>query len=513
MMTYERDRRAGGLVLLAVCSAAVAMPLAFTAPAIALPAIGRSLGGTPIALNWVTNAFMLGFGSSLMAAGALADGYGRKRLFVSGTFAFALVSLALAFVPDIVCFDLLRAMQGIAAAAAFSGGAAVLAQEFDDASRTRAFSFLGASFGFGLAFGPIASGVLVEAFGWRSIFLFVIVFTSTACVLGARALRESRDPGVLGFDWPGSLSFTLALALFTCAILQGPQSGWSSPWVAVPLLGAAAVFAFFVVIERRTARPMLDLGLFRYPRFVGVQLLAAAPAYAFVVLLVLLPIRFIGIEAVSESSAGWTMLALSLPLLVLPLFAGWLARWFGVATICSGGLFVCAAGLLWLSGFAAGETTPSIMAPVSMIGIGISLPWGLMDGLAVSVVPTERAGMAAGIFNTTRVAGEGVALAAVSALLSTLSAKHLAAGRSLSIASDATAAAQRLVTGDVARAIAAFPAAGRSGLVHAYATAFSTLLVVLASITALTAVVIALFLQQAQRGKETGGIDAVDGAA
>jgi hypothetical protein len=160
---------------------------------------------------------------------------------------------------------------------------------------------------------------------------------------------------------------------------------------------------------------MLDLTLFRYPRFVGVQLLAAAPAYAFVVLLVLLPIRFIGIEGMDEIAAGRLMICLSGPLLILPIVAGQLTRWFAPATICGTGLLVAAGGLVWLSQVPVGEPN-AVAAPMLIIGTGISFPWGLMDGLAVSVIPKERAGMAPGIFNTTRVAGEGVALAIVTAI-------------------------------------------------------------------------------------------------
>ena len=94
---------------------------------------------------------------------------------------------------------------------------------------------------------------------------------------------------------------------------------------------------------------MLDLSLFRYPRFVGVQCLAAAPAYAFVVLLVLLPLRLVGAEGVSEAEAGRVMLALSAPMLALPLCAAWLTRWLSAATLSAGGLLLCAAGLWWLS--------------------------------------------------------------------------------------------------------------------------------------------------------------------
>jgi MFS family permease len=477
------------LALLAVCLAAAAMPLTFTGPAVALRQIGATLGGDPIALNWITNAFMLTFGSALMAAGALADHHGRKRVFLIGTGAVALVSLALTAAPSLFWFDLLRAAQGLGAAAAFAGGMAALAQEFEGQARTRAFSIVGTSFGVGLSVGPIASAMMIDLFGWRSIFVLVLALVLPAFLLALPMLHESRNPRAARLDWAGALTFTATLALFTYGVLLAPQNSWGDARVIALLAGAALLLAAFVVIERGVAHPMLDLTLFRYPRFVGVQLLAAAPAYAFVVLLILLPIRFVGIEGMSVIAAGRMMIALSGPLLVLPILAGLLTRWLAPSVLCGLGLLISAGGLLWLSHFPADHAESLIMAPMVMIGIGISLPWGLMDWLAVSVVPKERAGMATGIFSTTRVAGEGVALALVSAILSALTASHLAGAR------NATAtAAQKLVTGDIPGAASALPGASLAMLTRSYAAGFSTLLLLLTGITMVTAIALFVFL-------------------
>ncbi|MFC5475769.1 MFS transporter [Paraherbaspirillum soli] len=484
------------LILGAVCLAALAMPLSFTGPAVALRAIGHDLGGSPIALNWVTNAFMLSFGSSLMAAGTLADSYGRKRVFLIGVAMFGLCSLALACAPDIVWFDLLRAAQGAASAAALSGGMAALAQEFDGAARTRAFSLIGTTFGVGLAFGPILAGVLIRAFDWHAVLLTVTATSVLALLTGARCMRESRDPQASGVDWAGAISFTGALSLLTYGVLQAPENGWSDPLVIGLLLGAATLFAAFIAIERRASRPMLDLSLFRYPRFVGVQFLAAAPAYAYVVLLVLLPIRFIGIEGHSEFEAGRMMVALSAPMLVVPMLAAYLTRWCAPGAIAGSGLLICAAGLFWLGHCPPGQGA-AIVLPMLTIGFGISLPWGLMDGLAVSVVPTERAGMATGIFNTTRVAGEGIALAVVGALLAALTRTRLEAVIGLpqaDLGARLVSAAQRVATGDLGRAAAALPEVAASVLVQSYGDAFSTLLNVLSAVTVVSALVVFGFL-------------------
>ena len=482
------------LVLAAVCLAALCMPLSFTGPAIAIPAIAADLRASPLALAWITNAFMLSFGGCLMVAGALADRYGRKRVFLLGLSVFSAAALALAAAPSIALLDVLRAVQGLGCAMALSGGLAALAQEFDGAARARAFSLIGTAFGVGLAFGPFLAGLLIGRTGWRAIFIATAGAGLAALLAAARAMRESRDPQAQGVDWPGALTFTGALSLFTYGLLQAPESGWGSAASLGLCGGAALLLAAFIGVERRAARPMLDLSLFRLPAFAGVQLLAAAPAFSFVVLLVLLPARFIGIEGYSAFAAGRMMIALSAPMLVLPMLAGWAAQRIAAAHICASGLLLAAGGLLWLSTCAPGQPPATLLGPLLLIGCGISLPWGLMDGLAISVVPVERAGMAAGIFNTTRVAGEGLALAIVSALLGTLTVAAL--GKVTGLAPDQAAlAAPFLALGELRHAGTLLPQAAIAELAQAYGTASRHLLYVLASITSASALLILAFLR------------------
>lgn len=487
------------LILAAVCLAGLSMPVSFTGPAVALPAIARALGGSPLALNWVTNAFMLAFGSCLLVAGTFADRFGRKRVFLCGTLGFALSSIVATRAGSMLAVDLLRALQGIAGAAALSAGAAALAQEFEGEARTRAFSVLGTTFGVGLAFGPIVAGALIAHFGWRSVFWSVTVITLIAFVFGGRCIRETRDPDATSLDLLGAATFTCGLTLFTYAVLRVPDSGWTSPLVLGLLAASAVVMAGFVVVENRARRPMLDLSLFRYPRFVGVQFLAAAPAYSYVVLLVLLPVRFIGIEGYGSVAAGQMMFALSAPMLVIPMVAGYLTRWLAPGVIAGVGLLLCACGQLWLAQCAPGQPVGPMLMAMFVIGVGVSLPWGLMDGLAVSVVPKERAGMATGIFNTTRVAGEGIALAIVTALLASFTETSLHGGGYAGV--DATTvgeAANRLAMGDLSTAAAVLPQATSAELIPFYGAAFHLLLYVLAGITVLSALMVFGFLSHSK---------------
>lgn len=514
-LEFQAARRSAAQKLLglcAVCLAAICMPLSFTGPAVALPAIAHELGGSPIALSWVTNAFMLCFGGFLLVAGALADRIGRKKIFLAGVAAFIVASFGLTHASSIDMVDLLRALQGLGAAAALSGGGASLAQDFEGAAMTRAFSCLGTSFGIGLAFGPVVAGLLIQHSGWRSEFVGTLSIAIVAFVLAAIFMRDSRDQAAARLDWAGAVSFTAALALLNYAVLRAPDSGWTSAPVLTLLALAAASFCAFALIENSVRHPLLDLSLFRYHRFIGVQFLAAAPAYSYVVLLVLLPVRLIGIEGYSSIETGQIMFAISAPLLVLPMVAGLLTRWFNAGSICGVGLLVAAVGLIWLGQSPATHSAAAIVPAMIAIGVGISLPWGLMDGLAVSVVPTERAGMATGIFNTTRVAGESIALAIVGALLATLTETSLG---------DLVAAAQGfgshtlaqtahwLSLGSMGDAMRLMPGVDRAVLAASYGHAFSNLMYVLAAITFVSAAMIFTFLTRARPAvsAQIGGMD------
>ncbi|MDR6675147.1 MFS transporter [Xanthomonas sp. 1678] len=484
-----------GAALAAVCLAALVLPLNFSGGAVATPAIGAALGGSALALAWITNAFMLSFGSLLLAAGALADRHGRKRVFLGGLGLFAAASLGVGLAGSVVAIDLLRALQGVGAAAALAGGTAALAQLYDGAARARAFSLLGTTFGTGLAFGPLAAGVLIERVGWRAIFFGLAALAALAWTVGARCLRESRDPAPGPADRAGALCFSAALAAFTAGLIQGPHSGWHSVPTLALLGAAAALLLGFVRIERRCHRPMLDLSLFRYRRFVGVQLLPVATCYSYVVLLVLLPLRLIGVDGQRASDAGLTLLALSAPMLVVPRVAAALAQRIAPRLLSAAGLALAAVGLYWLSARPPAQALPALL----LIGAGTALPWGLMDALSVSVVPKERAGMAAGIFGTLRVAGEGIALASVAALLAGLIQWQLAATAPAATSAALAETAQRLAAGDLAQAAHAGSAASMAQLRQAYVDGFAVLARTLAAITAMSAVAIYLLLGRTTR--------------
>ncbi|WP_035053990.1 MFS transporter [Andreprevotia chitinilytica] len=493
------------LVLAAVCLAGMMMPLSFTAPGIALPAISKDLGGSTVALAWVVNGFILSFGSAVMAAGALADRFGRKLVFRNGIIVFGVLSLLQGLAPNLPSLIVLRALQGMAAATAMAGGASSLAHEFDGKQRTHAYSLLGTSFGIGLALGPVWAGFLIEHFGWRSIFLTNVVISVMVLVFGVPRMHESRDPGAKGVDVWGTITFSATLLLFTLGIMQGPQLGWGSALVIGLLVSSAVFLAAFIQVERLHPRSMLDLNLFRNRRFLGAQALPLGTAFSYVVPLIILPVRFIGIEGYDPVRAGMMMIPLSAPMLFVPFIGALLTRWLAASTLCVVGFGISTVSLLWLATIAPGAPAVDFVAPLFLIGVGAGLPWGLMDDLAISVVAKERAGMATGFFATTRVAGESLALAVAGIILVELLQAGL--GQQFGAGVPAVSIANALAAGDVSQAHRILPEVGTADWLQIYGKAFHHMTLALAALTATAGLISFITLRRAHAAHATAHLE------
>lgn len=497
------------LQLLAVCLTGLLIPLSFTGPAVALPSISAELGGTTSGLGWIMNAYILSYGSAMMVAGSLTDIHGRRRLWLLGLASFAALSFAVGLASDLLWADLLRLVQGLGGAVAFAAAMSSLAPLFEGAARARAFSLLGTTFGLGLAFGPWVSGAIVDSLGWRWVFHVTgLVALLALPMVQASTRREERTAGGRP-DWPGAIGFTLALGSFTYGMLLVPERGWGHAAVLVPLAASLLLFAVFVAVERRAAQPLLDLSLFTQPRFLGVQVLAASPAFLFIVLVVMLPGRFIGVEGFSPLQAGRMMGWLAAPLLVVPVLAASLSRWISPGRLSAAGLLLAAAGLGWLAvafgqGTGPGAGTAEVMdagaglaLPLLLIGTGMGLPWGLMDGLAVSTVAPQRVGMATGIFNTVRISADGVALAVTGAVLAALVQGRLGSAAAVD-AGLRQQVAGLVAQADLARAAQLLP--GQDALLAlSYGAAFHDLLWWLAGLAVATALVVLWLLEHGVR--------------
>jgi EmrB/QacA subfamily drug resistance transporter len=410
--------------VVAVALASLMVPLAVTTPAVALTRMSISLSAGSGAVQWVLNAYNLTFAASLLAAGKVADRYGRRRVLMLGTIVYGLMSLMCGLASNIVVVDVARAVQGIGSAGILTSGAATLAATFDGPARARAFGILGASFGAGLALGPLVSGVLVDTLSWRSVFFINLVFAVGVLLLGRR-VRASRDETAGRLDLAGLGTFSVSLFMMMAGFVTGPLRGWLSPLTIGAFVACVVLMGAFVAVETHSAAPAFDLSFFRRPTFVAVMSQPFTIVFGFVILVVYLPPYFQGVDDMSAAEAGAMLLPLMLPVLIIPLCAGVVSSRIGIRRMLTLSAVLIGVGALWLLTLTPHESCASLVGPLAVFGIGVGSAFGVMDNAAVSVVPVEQAGAAAGMFNTIRITGESIATAGAAALVSSVTLSRL----------------------------------------------------------------------------------------
>src|SRR3954451_9547161 len=260
--------------LVAVCLATFMLLLDVTIVNVALPSIERDLGSSFSDLQWVIDAYALTLAAFLLTAGSIADLVGRRRVFVAGVGLFTVASLLCGLAGTPLLLTLARALQGVGAAAMFACALALLASAYQGRDRGTAFGVWGAVTGAAVAVGPLVGGVLTQAIGWEAIFFVNIPLGLAVIALTLRTVRESRNERLGRIDVPGVVTFSAALFLLVFALIRGNDLGWGSGTIVGMLVGAAVLLAAFLVVERRSENPMLELALFRKPAFVGASIAA-----------------------------------------------------------------------------------------------------------------------------------------------------------------------------------------------------------------------------------------------
>jgi EmrB/QacA subfamily drug resistance transporter len=398
--------------LIAVSVATFMLLLDITVVNVALPSIRDDLGASFTDLQWVIDAYALTLAALVLTAGSLADRLGRRRLFSGGLAIFSLASLLCALAPDPTFLNLARAFQGVGGAVMFAVSLALIAQEFP-AGRERgtAMGIYGATIGVAVAVGPLIGGALTDGLGWESIFYLNVPIGIAAIAITQTKLRESRDPNATRIDWPGVASFSGALFLLVLALVRGNDEGWGSTLIVALLAGSAALITGFVAIERRVAEPMLPLGLFRRSAFTGVQLAAFAVSGSMFALFLYLTLYLQNYLGYSPFDAGLRYLPITIASFIAAPIAGALLSRVPARLMMSAGLATAGIGLLLMSGIEAGSEWTTLLGGFLVAGAGVGFLNPVIADVALSVVPKEQSGMAAGINDTFRQVGVAVGIA------------------------------------------------------------------------------------------------------
>jgi len=398
--------------LIAVSVATFMLLLDITVVNVALPSIREDLDASFTDLQWVIDAYALTLAALVLTAGSLADRLGRRRVFAAGLGIFSLASLLCALAPDPSFLNAARALQGVGGAVMFAVSLALIAQEFT-AGRERglAMGLYGATIGVAVAIGPLVGGALTDSLGWESIFYLNVPIGVAAIAITYLKLRESRDPNATGVDWPGTGTFSTALFMLVLALVRGNDEGWGSTLIVSLFAGSAFLLAAFIAIERRVSEPMLPLGLFRRPAFTGVQLAAFAISGSIFALFLYLTLYLQNYLGLSPFEAGLRYLPITLASFFAAPVAGLLLSRVQTRLMLGVGLVGVGLGLLLMGGIDAGSDWTTLLGGFLVAGAATGLLNPVIADVAVSVVPREQSGMAAGINDTFRQVGVAVGIA------------------------------------------------------------------------------------------------------
>jgi EmrB/QacA subfamily drug resistance transporter len=406
-----------------------------------LPVIQQQLGGGLAAAQWIVNAYALMLGALVLAGGAAADRYGRKRVFLIGVVLFAAASAACGLAPNLPVLIAARAAQGAAAAVLTPASLALLGASFDEKGRGQAVGVWAGAGGLMSAIGPVLGGWLVQAVSWRAVFVINLPLAGIAVWLVWAGARESRGESGGPVDWLGAMTATAGLGLLTWGLTEAPRRG------AQPvILGAAGagvlLLAAFLAVEARARSPMMPLGLFRSVRFAGLNGLTLLLYAAFGGALFLLPFELIKVHRYAPAAAGAALLPLSIGLAALSPLSGRLTSRIGARPmLLVGGLLVAAglAVLAWRADDARYWSGPFPALVLMALGMGLAV--APLTNAVLGAVPGEREGAASGINNAVaRVAGL-LAVALAGFVLGGTDPASIAAGYRLAMLIAAGAAA------------------------------------------------------------------------
>ncbi|WP_206487530.1 MFS transporter [Rhodococcus sp. KRD162] len=396
------------IVAATVLGSALAM-LDATVVNIALPAIGRDLGSGVTGLQWTLSGYTLTLASLILLGGSLGDRLGRRRVFVWGTVWFATASVLCGLAPDIEVLIAARLLQGVGAALLTPGSLALISASIRTEDRGAAIGMWSGLGGVAAAIGPLLGGWLVDAVGWRAVFLINVPLAIAVVWVAAKHVPESRDPHPTGrLDAPGAVAVAVALGLLTYGLIESH--------VLSLALGVLAVAAF-VLIERRTRDPLIPPSLFASRVFLAANLVTFAvyAALGGVFFLLVLQLQFaVGFSPVA---AGLATIPITVLMLVLSARAGRLAARIGPRIPMTVGPLLSATGLLLMLRIGPGSAYATDVLPaVVVFGLGLSALVAPLTGAVLSAAPDDRAGIASGVNNAVARTSQLLAVAALPAL-------------------------------------------------------------------------------------------------
>jgi EmrB/QacA subfamily drug resistance transporter len=396
---------------------------------VVLPVVARAFAADLATVEWVVTVYLLVVSGLLLSFGRLGDLRGHKRLYLVGFGLFFLGSVSCGLARSAGMLILFRGLQALGAAMLFANSPAILTKSFSLAERGRALGLQATMTYLGLTVGPSLGGFLAERFSWRAVFYINVPIVLAALALSWRFIpADSRRSDDERFDPAGAVLFTAGLVMLLFALNQGATWGWGSPWILALIAASLVVLAAFVLVERRSASPMLDLRLFRSQAFSAATASATLNYVCVYSLLFLMPFYLEQGRGLSAAEAGRLLTAQPIIMAIVAPLSGTLSDRMPAWVPSTLGMLILSIGAWLLSALGPSASMLQVAVGLGVAGLGIGLFVSPNSNALMSSAPRSRQGISAGILATARNVGMVLGVGLAGAIFSTVLARSAAAG-------------------------------------------------------------------------------------
>ncbi|MEV0160211.1 MFS transporter [Nonomuraea fuscirosea] len=385
---------------------------------IALPAIRADLGLSTGMLSGVVSAYVLGYGGFMLLGGRAADLLGRRRMFLLWLVVFLVFSGLGGFADEGWVLLLARFVTGVAAAFLTPAGLSLITTTFPEGRlRNQALLIYAGTAAGGFALGLVAGGLLT-AIGWRWVFfapvLMSLLILIAAVPLIREPVREDRPAG--GFDVMGAVTITGAMMLLAYGVvrLEHPADGW--PLTVAAFAGGLALVAAFTAVERRSASPLVRLGLLRSATLIRANVMAVMLTASFFGFQFLVTIYLQELRGWSTIQTGLALLAAAVDVVIAPVLTPWLVNRFGSARVVLGGLLSGLLAYALFLGVGLDWTYAAMLPSMLLIGLMFAFVYGPVTIVATDGVAEHEQGLAGGLINSSFQFGAALGLSMVTAV-------------------------------------------------------------------------------------------------
>ncbi|HTJ71110.1 MAG TPA: MFS transporter [Actinospica sp.] len=407
-----------GVVLAVLCVSLLLVTLDNTILNIALPAVVRALSASDAQLQWIVDAYAVVFGGLLLAAGALADRVGRRRVFLAGVLIFAAGSAASAFSTSVGALVGARAVMAVGGACIMPSTLSIISDVFrEPRERTRAIGLWSATSGLGIALGPVVGGWLLQHYWWGSVFLVNVPIALLGAAAALWLVPESRDPERRPVDVLGAALATSGLTLLLWAVIETPTRGWHDSTVLGVGAGGLFVLTVFVVWERHAKHPLLLFDALRDRRFTVAMSGVAMAVFALMGTLFVLT-QYLQFDlGYAPFAAGIRVLPVAGLLAVTAAASSLLDRLVGTKATVGAAMALIAGGLFWIAQTGAADRYQQLLPGMLLLGAGAGLAVAASTASVIGSLPVERAGVGSATNGTALQVGGATGVAVMGSVL------------------------------------------------------------------------------------------------